>query len=514
MASNLWGSDYGLLLIRKMTTSGSQLFTFNVDMDNPRDLANDSTYLWLVTADGKLYKYTQNGDVVDSIIGLLSSGWGLTLENNHLWVSDPSSDSIYEIRLPQYKNISADSVKNWIESGANLVILDVRELYEFESYGRIPDAINLPWNSGVLDTAYTRFSLNDTIIVVCKAGSRSKPASSFLDGKGYENVYNMLGGMNSWHYPIEVGGHISENVTWGKDKSSFIAVADIIIDSGKSLTLESGVSVEFNGSFSLDIYGTLSAQGTIDSNIHFTSYGSLPAGWRGIKLQGGNNSFFNYCKIDSAENGIICFNSSPTIENSTISVKQTCLHLSGSNANPSVHNCKLQGKGSTSDILILCDSSSTPTITYCSIMDGLKGVVARNGANPKLNYNNIYNNSDYGVLNEDSSVTVDAQNNWWGHKSGPFDPVDNPDGQGNRVSQRVDYIPWLQIIFPYVCGDANSDSSATVSDVVYLINYLFKGGPAPDPIQKVDVNSDGKVTVSDVVYLINYLFKGGPSPCS
>jgi hypothetical protein len=147
-------------------------------------------------------------------------------------------------------------------------------------------------------------------------------------------------------------------------------------------------------------------------------------------------------------------------------------------------------------------------------MDGLKGVVARNGANPKLNYNNIYNNSDYGVLNEDSAVTIDAQNNWWGHKSGPFDPVDNPDGQGNRVSQRVNYIPWLQIIFPYVCGDANSDSSATVSDVVYLINYLFKGGPVPDPIQKVDVNSDGNVTVSDVVYLINYLFKGGPAPCS
>ncbi len=63
-------------------------------------------------------------------------------------------------------------------------------------------------------------------------------------------------------------------------------------------------------------------------------------------------------------------------------------------------------------------------------------------------------------------------------------------------------------------GDANGDQKITVSDVIYLINYLFKGGPAPIPEVSVgDVNCDGKITVSDVIYLINYLFKGGPSPC-
>ena len=61
-------------------------------------------------------------------------------------------------------------------------------------------------------------------------------------------------------------------------------------------------------------------------------------------------------------------------------------------------------------------------------------------------------------------------------------------------------------------GDANADGKRTVSDVVYLINYLFKGGTFPQPLQAGDCNCDGKVTVADVVYLINYLFKGGPSP--
>ena len=64
----------------------------------------------------------------------------------------------------------------------------------------------------------------------------------------------------------------------------------------------------------------------------------------------------------------------------------------------------------------------------------------------------------------------------------------------------------------YIRGDANNDSKLTVSDVVYLINYLFKGGPLPVRSYTADNNCDGKTSVSDVVYLINYLFKGGPPP--
>jgi hypothetical protein len=67
--------------------------------------------------------------------------------------------------------------------------------------------------------------------------------------------------------------------------------------------------------------------------------------------------------------------------------------------------------------------------------------------------------------------------------------------------------------FQFLSGDVNNDTKVTVSDVVYLINFLFKGGPAPKPYRAGEVNCDGYVTVADVVYLINYLFKGGPLPC-
>ncbi len=74
----------------------------------------------------------------------------------------------------------------------------------------------------------------------------------------------------------------------------------------------------------------------------------------------------------------------------------------------------------------------------------------------------------------------------------------------------------------YLHGDPNRDGKKTVSDVVFLINYLFKGGPAPEPLNLGDVNfckqnppvEPGQPTVADVVYLVNYLFKGGPPACS
>jgi hypothetical protein len=67
--------------------------------------------------------------------------------------------------------------------------------------------------------------------------------------------------------------------------------------------------------------------------------------------------------------------------------------------------------------------------------------------------------------------------------------------------------------YVYLCGDVNGDGQINVSDVVYLINYLFISEPPSIPMAAGDVNRDTVVNVSDVVYLINYVFVGGPPPC-
>jgi hypothetical protein len=61
-------------------------------------------------------------------------------------------------------------------------------------------------------------------------------------------------------------------------------------------------------------------------------------------------------------------------------------------------------------------------------------------------------------------------------------------------------------------GDANDDGVVNVGDAVYVINYVFKGGPTPPCLQQADANGDGVVNVGDAVYVINYVFKGGPAP--
>jgi hypothetical protein len=72
---------------------------------------------------------------------------------------------------------------------------------------------------------------------------------------------------------------------------------------------------------------------------------------------------------------------------------------------------------------------------------------------------------------------------------------------------------WVCNVHPDdIIGDANGDGSVSVSDAVYLISYLFKGGPAPDPLWKGDVNGYCGVSTADIIYLNYYLFSGGPPP--
>jgi hypothetical protein len=64
-----------------------------------------------------------------------------------------------------------------------------------------------------------------------------------------------------------------------------------------------------------------------------------------------------------------------------------------------------------------------------------------------------------------------------------------------------------------MAGDANYDGDINVADAVYLINWIFKNGPAPYNLIEADANCDGIPNVADAVYLIYYIFKSGPAPC-
>lgn len=71
----------------------------------------------------------------------------------------------------------------------------------------------------------------------------------------------------------------------------------------------------------------------------------------------------------------------------------------------------------------------------------------------------------------------------------------------------------LTVLRSYLCGDANASDGIEIGDAVWLINYIFNAGAAPEPIESGDANCDGEINVADAVYLINFIFRSGPEPC-
>ena len=95
-----------------------------------------------------------------------------------------------------------------------------------------------------------------------------------------------------------------------------------------------------------------------------------------------------------------------------------------------------------------------------------------------------------------------------------FNPWPSTLGMMYVTVTKHNYIPHQQQVdvSGYILGDVNADGVINSADFVYLINYLYKGGLPPQPLESGDVNCDEVINSSDAVYIINYLFKGGPPP--
>ena len=88
-------------------------------------------------------------------------------------------------------------------------------------------------------------------------------------------------------------------------------------------------------------------------------------------------------------------------------------------------------------------------------------------------------------------------------------------GQGTAATHYLDHGFWQDFGATSCCdkpGDANNDGAVNVGDAVYVINFVFKGGPPPPCKCEGDANGDNAINVGDAVYVINFVFKGGPAP--
>jgi hypothetical protein len=63
-------------------------------------------------------------------------------------------------------------------------------------------------------------------------------------------------------------------------------------------------------------------------------------------------------------------------------------------------------------------------------------------------------------------------------------------------------------------GDPNGDEKVDIADPIWIINELFRDGPASPCQSAGDANDDGNYDTSDVAVLIDYLFRGSAPPAN
>ncbi|MCP4691323.1 MAG: right-handed parallel beta-helix repeat-containing protein, partial [Desulfobacterales bacterium] len=225
---------------------------------------------------------------------------------------------------------------------------------------------------------------------------------------------------------------VASNTTWSNDASTYMVSGEISVghtgisaDGSKSvtLTIEPGVTVAFAAGAGLTIgkpyysdkpwdtfgyYGAISAQGSAESPVVFTSASAAPAAgdWKGIYFQNQTNdgaTVFEHCIVEyggfERQGALHIYRSSPSIQN--ILVRRSSsngIHLAA--ASPTIKSCTVSHNNGSGISMV---STSNPIIGAESegnvITDNAEhGVSATDAAPlPRIRYNTIANNGGYPI---------------------------------------------------------------------------------------------------------------------
>ena len=273
------------------------------------------------------------------------------------------------------------------------------------------------FQSHTLPQNYTFSSSNYSLPDVTLSGGATANVSGYVSGEWFGNTTYMVNG-------------------------------DLTIADGDTLIIYPGTQIKFMGNYTFDIYGSLFAQGVEGDTITFTSGLPVPiAGdWKGIQFFSSSHaSVLQYCDIafgsgsdwedalvrfyntssapiqilnskihTSANHGIYCRSSSPTISGNTIhdnnngiscysssspTISGNTIHDNNENgifcwesSSPSIRNNLITTLRSNSNAGIYTRNASQPTIENNIIMGYQSGIYAENLQNA-IAFNNMWNNS-------------------------------------------------------------------------------------------------------------------------
>ena len=245
---------------------------------------------------------------------------------------------------------------------------------------------------------------------------------------------------NNGYDAFEIYSMISNDQTWNKDL--VYVLSDITVAAGKTLSIEPGVVMKMRtASDQFMVIGRLLAYGTADEKIYFTSIADDAVG-------GDTNSDGSATSPRAGDWVHIFFLNT----GSTGEFSNAVIRYAGSRF---YWNHTYAGIASFADSLSLSETELTDNSMY--------GIIHREGAlnvanseiarhsedgirsfDGEVNVSNssLHDNQNHGINNSGPNLAR-AENNWWGDASGPYHTALNPSGLGNRVSNNVDFDPWL-----------------------------------------------------------------------
>lgn len=273
------------------------------------------------------------------------------------------------------------------------------------------------------------FSFNGT------ASQVSVNSSTTLSGLVIQN--DIFNGYGSVGLPIYDAGNIMVQKNLFENPSTSSEAIQFHSD-----TVQGGC----NGSQVLDnVFSAATNNGGADVNFSCTSSNSTGVTVSGNVSTGdtGGSSFTAFSGVDG---GISVTHNTGTTDGSTVfffgnvtgsAVINSNMFTSGGSSAVSIHGADI-----TSDVA----NTGTFTITSNTLTGNVRGVYVASsalgtGASVEVHFNDLSGNSTAGVTN-DSSVTVNATQNWWGSSSGPYNANTNASGTGSSVSANVNYSNW------------------------------------------------------------------------
>lgn len=92
------------------------------------------------------------------------------------------------------KSITVELLKSWLGEGKNILLIDVREEWEHAAYNI--GGVNIPL--GDVMTKVKELETDTPVVIYCEKGIRSAIAIQRLQARGFEDLYNLEGGMSAW----------------------------------------------------------------------------------------------------------------------------------------------------------------------------------------------------------------------------------------------------------------------------------------------------------------------------